>query len=100
MGVIELQVRDDQLAVGGGETRERRAVASVRLRVDRLVERRPPAIRQRIRQRRRDAPARDPPVLVADTVPHGLPKVRGERMSRARVHGVAASERPQHRVVD
>ncbi len=99
MAIVQFDVPDDELAVGGIEPDERRAIARVVIDLNSSFERRRRRVRERGRQRLGGASPRKAPMFIADPVSDRGAKVRAERIVPLEIEGVEASDRPHHDVV-
>ena len=100
MAIVQFDVRNDELAVGGVEPRKCRVIARVVIDLDRSIERRRRDIRQRDGQGLRRPATCKSTMFIADAVADGGAKVGAEGVVTVEVERVEPSDRPEHHVVD
>ena len=99
VAIVQFDVSDDELAVGGVEPGERRAIARVVIDVDGSFERRGCRVRERGGQRLGGAAPCKAPMFIADPVSDRGAKVRAERIAPLEIEGVEAANGSHHDVV-
>ena len=98
--VAQFHGRDDQLAVGVGEARQRGLVAFHGLQPHRVLERRRTEVFVLRVELGGHRPAADPPDVIADAVQHGLPEVGLQGALAAHLERLQMLKRLQHRFLD
>ena len=93
MRVIELDVGDNQGAIGGAQSVERGTIPGLELIVDGKVERGRALVPQIGRERIGDPPPRQPPVLVANAIADGFGQIRGQRPIAVALNRAGAAQR-------
>jgi hypothetical protein len=97
--VIELDVGDNQGAIGGAQSVERSTIPGLELIVDGKVERGRALVPQIGRQRIGDSSPRQPPVLVTNPIADGFGQICGQRAIAVAFDRAGAAQRSHHDVM-